>query len=99
MKLLINRPSLGFEDVEDVVEPEAAQILELTSEQAKEGKPIQLRFVRFQSVNSLHVRLMFVISLLRISEQEGSCSCSPIMVEKTNPGSTCWIFLECQSSE
>jgi len=54
VKLLINRPSLGFEDVEDVVEPEAAQILELTSEQA-EGKPIQLRFVRFQSVNSLHL--------------------------------------------
>lgn len=64
MKLLINRPSLGFEDVEDVVEPEAAQILELTSEQA-EGKPIQLRFVRFQSVNSLHVRTMFMNIITR----------------------------------
>lgn len=56
IKLLINRPSLGFEDVEDATEPEVAQIIELPSEVIQEGKSIPLRFVRFQSVNSLHVR-------------------------------------------
>ncbi|ETW85649.1 thioredoxin-like protein [Heterobasidion irregulare TC 32-1] len=55
IKLFVNRPSLGFDDVEDAQEPEAAQVLELTEEQVKEGKPIQLRFVRFQAVNSLHI--------------------------------------------
>ena len=57
IKLFVNRPSLGFDDVEDAQEPEAAQLLELTEEQVREGKPIQLRFVRFQAVNSLHVRI------------------------------------------
>ena len=51
----MNRPTLGFEDAADAKEPEAAQIIELTDEQVAEGKRIPLRFVRFQSVNSLHV--------------------------------------------
>jgi len=55
IKLLINRPSLGFEDVEDADEPDAAQVLELSEVDVKEGKRIPLRFVRFQAVNSLHV--------------------------------------------
>ncbi|CAL1703870.1 unnamed protein product [Somion occarium] len=55
IKLFINKESLGFEDVEDATEPEAAQIFELTEEQVEEGKPISLRFVRFQTVNSLHI--------------------------------------------
>jgi hypothetical protein len=55
IKLLVNRPSLGFEDVEDVSEPGAAQVLELAKEDVKEGNRIVLRFVRFQAVNSLHV--------------------------------------------
>jgi len=55
IKLLVNRPSLGFEDVEDASEPEAAQILELSNEDVKEGNRIVLRFVRFQAVNSLHI--------------------------------------------
>ena len=59
IKLFINRPSLGFEEVEDAQEPQAAQVIELTEEQVKEGKPIPLRFVRFQSVNILHVRRVF----------------------------------------
>jgi hypothetical protein len=59
IKLFVNRPSLGFEDVEDASEPEAAQVLELLTEDAKKGKRIVLRFVRFQAVNSLHVRLAF----------------------------------------
>jgi len=56
IKLLINRNAIGFEDVEDAVEPEVAQVLEVPEDAVKEGQPIDLRFVRFQSVNSLHVR-------------------------------------------
>jgi len=55
IKLFINKPSLGFEDVEDVSEPEATQVLDLTKEIVTEGKPIPLRYVRFQGVNSLHI--------------------------------------------
>jgi len=55
IKLLINRPSVGFEDVEDAEEDEVAQVLEVTREQVAESKRIPLRFVRFQSVNSLHI--------------------------------------------
>lgn len=56
IKLFINRPTLGFSDAEDAKEPEAAQIIELTAEQVAQGRRIPLRFVRFQNVNSLHVR-------------------------------------------
>ncbi|KAJ7929397.1 PITH domain-containing protein [Mycena leptocephala] len=59
VKLLVNRPSIGFEDVEDAEEPEVAQILEISDEDVKNGKPIALRFVRFQTVTSLHI---FVVS-------------------------------------
>jgi len=52
---MVNRSSIGFEDVEDAVEPAVAQILDLTEEQVEEGQKIALRFVRFQNVNSLHV--------------------------------------------
>ncbi|KAI0798130.1 PITH domain-containing protein [Abortiporus biennis] len=55
IKLFINRPAIGFEEAGDAVEPDAAQIFELTPEQVKEGKKIPLRFVRFQAVNSLHI--------------------------------------------
>lgn len=53
IKLLINRPTIGFDDFS---EGEAVQEFELTEEQLKEGKRIPLRFVRFQAVNALHVR-------------------------------------------
>ncbi len=59
IKLLVNRVAIGFEDVEDAEEPEAAQILELSEDTLKEGRQIDLRFVRFQSVNSLHVSKAF----------------------------------------
>lgn len=55
IKLFINKPALGFEDVEEAEEPEAAQVIELTEEQVKNGLPIPLRYVRFQAVSSLHV--------------------------------------------
>jgi hypothetical protein len=57
VKLFINKPSLGFEDVEDAEEPEAAQVLTFSEEDVKEGKHVNLRFVRFQYVNSIHVSL------------------------------------------
>jgi hypothetical protein len=41
--------------VEDAEESEVAQVLEVPDDKVKEGQPIELRFVRFQSVNSLHV--------------------------------------------
>ena len=56
IKLLINRNAIGFEDVEDAKESEVAQVLEVPEDAVKEGRPIDLRFVRFQTVNSLHVR-------------------------------------------
>ena len=55
IKLFVNRPNIGFEDVEDASDGEVAQTLELSEDDVRQGKPIQLRFVRFQSVNSLHV--------------------------------------------
>ncbi|KDQ60549.1 hypothetical protein JAAARDRAFT_190726 [Jaapia argillacea MUCL 33604] len=55
IKILTNRLSLGFEDVEDAEEPEVAQILDLSEEQIIEGKRITLRYVRFQAVNSIHI--------------------------------------------
>jgi len=55
VKLLVNRPSIGFEDVEDAEEPEVAQIIELSEDDVEHGKPIALRFVRFQAVQSLHI--------------------------------------------
>jgi len=59
IKLLINRSALGFEDVEDAEEPEAALVQELSEDTVKEGRQIDLKFVRFQSVNSLHVSEAF----------------------------------------
>ncbi|KAJ7684817.1 PITH domain-containing protein [Mycena polygramma] len=59
VKLLVNRPSIGFEDVEDAEEPEVAQILDISEDDVRNGRPIALRFVRFQTVTSLHI---FVVS-------------------------------------
>ncbi|KAJ7573577.1 PITH domain-containing protein, partial [Mycena floridula] len=59
VKLVINRPSVGFDELENAEEPEVSQILELSKEDVLEGKPIALRFVRFQAVNSIHI---FVVS-------------------------------------
>lgn len=56
IKIAVNNPNIGFEDIESANEPQVAQILELTEEQVTNGSPIPLRFVRFQAVLSLHVR-------------------------------------------
>mmetsp|Transcript_34647 Transcript_34647/g.84015 ORF Transcript_34647/g.84015 Transcript_34647/m.84015 type:complete len:190 (-) Transcript_34647:2513-3082(-) len=53
VKLYINRPNLGFEDIDDVDETQA---LELTAEDLREGgDPILLKFVKFQRVSSLTI--------------------------------------------
>ena len=57
IKIFVNRPSIGFEDVQDAQEPEVAQTLQLSEEDVRIGKQIPLRFVRFQSVNSMHVSI------------------------------------------
>ncbi|KAF8320037.1 DUF1000-domain-containing protein [Clavulina sp. PMI_390] len=55
IKLFVNKPSLGFEEVEEAAEPHAAQILTLSENDVKDGNRVTLRFVRFQSVNSLNI--------------------------------------------
>ncbi|KAH9951435.1 DUF1000-domain-containing protein [Amylocystis lapponica] len=53
IKLLINRPALGFEDVDG--DADVAQTIELGAEQVRDGARVPLRYVRFQAVNSLHI--------------------------------------------
>jgi len=55
IKLLTNRPAVGFEDVESQDEPAVDQVIEISEDTVKEGKHIPLRFVRFQTVNTLHI--------------------------------------------
>lgn len=64
LKLVVNRSNVGFEELEDAEEPDVAQVLELSEEEVKEGKQVALRFVRFQKVNSLHVRPRHFVSVL-----------------------------------
>ena len=59
VKVLVNQPSIGFEDVEGVQEQEAVQVVRLSEEDVGVGKQIPLRFVRFQSVSSVHVSTSF----------------------------------------
>ncbi|CAE6414691.1 unnamed protein product [Rhizoctonia solani] len=56
IKLAINRSSIGFEDVESAAEPDMAQVIEeLSPEDITNSRRIALRYVRFQSVRSLHI--------------------------------------------
>jgi len=55
VKILVNRPSIGFDDVQDAQEPEVTQVVELSEDQVSTGEQIPLRFVRFQYVNSVHL--------------------------------------------
>ncbi|KDN33158.1 hypothetical protein RSAG8_13752, partial [Rhizoctonia solani AG-8 WAC10335] len=55
IKLAINRPALGFEDVESATEPDMAQVIELSPDDIANSRRISLRYVRFQSVGSLHI--------------------------------------------
>jgi hypothetical protein len=69
IKLLINRSALGFEDVDDAEEPEAALVQELPEDTVKEGQQIDLKFVRFQSVTSLHVSETFLNIFLTLTHR------------------------------
>jgi len=53
IKLMTNKPHLGFDDFED--ERPISQTIDLTEDDVKEGKKIGLRFVRFQSVTTLSI--------------------------------------------
>lgn len=55
IKLRINNPSISFSDVEDAADNTFPQVVKLSREDVTEGRPISLRFVRFQSVSSLHI--------------------------------------------
>lgn len=55
IKIAVNNPNIGFDEAQDAVEPQVAQIIELDAETVTSGSVIPLRFVRFQSVLSLHV--------------------------------------------
>jgi len=55
LKIMANRMNVGFEDIEDAKEPEVSQILDLKEEEVTKGLSVALRYVRFQSVNSLHI--------------------------------------------
>lgn len=55
IKIAVNNPNIGFDEAQDAVEPQVAQIIELDAETVTSGNVIPLRFVRFQSVLSLHV--------------------------------------------
>jgi PITH domain len=59
ISLLVNRPAIDFNDVGDDGGTEVAQKLEVPEDVVREGRPIELRFVRFQSVTSLHVSETF----------------------------------------
>ncbi|KAF9458276.1 PITH domain-containing protein [Collybia nuda] len=55
LKILANRPNVGFADVEDAEEPAVAQVLTISESNTRDGAPIGLRYVRFQAVNTLHI--------------------------------------------
>ena len=92
IKLFINRPSLGFEDVEDANEPAAAQVLELSNEDVVEGRPVVLRFVRFQSVNSLHVRSTDASLIYALLRSGNRSLYSQTMEAKKNHDLIFWMF-------
>ncbi|KAG9047611.1 hypothetical protein FS837_001869 [Tulasnella sp. UAMH 9824] len=55
IKIDINKPSIGFSDIEDAKEPAVVQEITVPEDFVAEGKHIHLRFVRLQKVNSLHI--------------------------------------------
>ena len=65
LKLLVNKPSISFGDVEGIDDAVFAQVVTLREEDVRDGRPVALKFVRFTSVNSLHVRVcLFFFGLL-----------------------------------
>jgi hypothetical protein len=52
LKLYANKPSLGFEDLEDV---EPTQTIALSAKNFGDDVQTRIAFVKFQAVNSLHM--------------------------------------------
>lgn len=89
--MFINKPSIGFEDVES--DEDASQILSLAEGDLKDGKRIPLKFVRFQSVNSLHVRVTLVAVINALTMDYGFRSSSrQIKMARRKQGSIHWIY-------
>ena len=57
LKLLVNKPSISFADVESTSDGAFVHVVTLSEEDIREGRPVGLKVVRFTSVNSLHVRV------------------------------------------
>ncbi|KAF8558442.1 DUF1000-domain-containing protein [Imleria badia] len=55
LKLLVNKPSISFGDVDGADGAVFAQVATLREEDVRDGRPVALKFVRFTSVNSLHI--------------------------------------------
>jgi len=55
LKLLVNKPSISFADVDGINDAAFAQVVTLREEDVRDGRPVALKFVRFTNVNSLHV--------------------------------------------
>ncbi|KAG9047610.1 hypothetical protein FS837_001868 [Tulasnella sp. UAMH 9824] len=55
IKVDINKPSIGFSDIEDAKEPAVVQEITVPEDFVAEGKHIHLRLVRLQQVSSLHI--------------------------------------------
>jgi len=66
VKLMINNSSAGFDDFETATEPAVAQAIQFSEDDVREGKAVNLRFVRFQSVKVLSI---FIASNHGDSEQ------------------------------
>lgn len=52
VKVFVNQPHIGFEDAED---HEGTQILDLTAEESTSDAKSELKFVKFQKVNTLQI--------------------------------------------
>ncbi len=95
--LFINKPSLGFEDVED--ESAVVQTLHLTAEDVSKGTVIPLRYVKFQNVHSLHVRCPACLTLSQFDWgfsllTHGRSSYHPMLARQIRRELTQLIFLE-----
>jgi hypothetical protein len=69
LKLLVNKPSISFGDVDGTDDAAFAQVVTLCEEDVRDGRPVVLKFVRFQSVNSLHVRVCLSLWFVTVARR------------------------------
>lgn len=95
IKIVVNNPNIGFDEVQDASEPQVAQVIELDAETATSGNLIPLRFVRFQSVLSLHVSTIYSFDILTLHQiPVPRYLFHPIKGERMKPGLTRLISLD-----